>query len=58
MYIENFKRHAEWYVILKHVLGGPLGRELGGSLWEEGRGNMHSQFCFYKYILGYRNHES
>ena len=29
MYIENLQHHAEWYVILKHVLGGPLGRVLG-----------------------------
>ena len=28
--IINLQRHAEWYVILKHVLG-PLGREF---VWE------------------------
>ena len=44
MSIENLQRHAEWYVILKHVLGGPLGRVLGGGgeFVGEGRGNMHS----------------
>ena len=62
MYIENFKRHAEWYVILKHLLGGPLGRVLGGgggSLW--GRGGvictLNSDFTNTFWATGIMNNE-
>ena len=59
MYIENFKRHAEWYVILKHVLGGPLGRVLGGSLWGMGGVicTLNSDFTNTFWATGIMNHE-
>ena len=62
MYILNFKRHAEWYVILKHVLGGPLGRVLGGSLcvcvWGGGViCTLNSDFTNTFWATGIMNHE-